>query len=80
MNITPENVLSAQHAEWLNHPVTKQMLTIMEQQTKAHAQNLSRLAFTGTPDDLRKYAIGINTLSSIKTWVTNTEQFVGLLG
>lgn len=78
MNITPENALSYQHAEWLQHPVTKQMLSIMDKQ-KQHIINsgCSSAGVQGIdPFWFQLQFSNVKTIDVIKNWITNTEQFI----
>jgi hypothetical protein len=77
MNINPENALSIQHKEWLNHPVTKQMLQILDYQ-KEHT--IDAMASSASIDIdaswFKEQAGNIKTINVIKSWITNTEQFI----
>lgn len=77
--IGTQDVLSAQHKDWLNHPVTIHMLKVLKRQKEHHMDNTSIKAFIGTDQELRNFAISLNTLNSVNRWVTNTAEFVTLL-
>ena len=56
MQITPENVLSAEHAAWLNHPVTIQMIKNLqkhkEQFIKSSISNSTNFEFDPSGRDM----------------------------
>lgn len=77
MNITPENALEIQHQEWLNHPTTRQMLHIMEKYKDSLVNALSKTAGNTESDAyFHRVSMSIKTLDTVKSWITNTEQFV----
>ena len=78
MNITPENALSYQHAEWLNHPVTKQMLHILDKQKEnIISSGCSSAGVQGIdPVWFQLQFSNVKNINVIKAWITNTDQFI----
>lgn len=78
MEITPENAISYQHAEWLNHPVTIQMLQIFKKQREHIVDSMATSSgITGIEAEwFRTQASNIKTLDTVKKWITDTEQFI----
>lgn len=75
--LSPENVLSAQHEAWLNHPCTIQMIKNFESYKRHLTKKLSASAGSTTPDSwFHHTAIMIKTTDYIKEITTKTEQFV----
>ena len=81
MDITPENALSVQHAEWLSHPVTRQMLQILDKQRENTVGIMSKNSGSSESPDtwFRLQAGNVRTLDTVRIWITNTEQFINLL-
>ena len=81
MNLSPENALSYQHKEWLSHPVTKQMLQILEKQKTYIMENMASTSADVSTSDVwfRLQAGNIKTINIINLWITNTEQFIQAL-
>ena len=78
MNINPENVLSAEHAAWLQHPVTVQMIKLLDKQFASHADSIAAGAFVTEDSNTVKKAVALNTVKAIRTYITNTTKFVEL--
>ena len=78
MNITPENVLSAEHETWLKHPVTVQMIKLLDKQFANHADSIAAGAFVTEDSNKVKKAVALNTVKSIRSYITNTNKFVEL--
>ena len=78
MNITPENVLSAEHASWLKHPVTVQLIKNLEKHRELFVKTLSSNAGNSAEPDVlfRVNAYGIRTTDAILTMVKDTNKFV----
>lgn len=77
--ITPENVLSQQHLDWLRHPVTIQMLKNLENYEKHIIGKISSQAFDVTnnsPETIRLFATALSTTRSIKKISMATEVFI----
>ena len=76
--LTMQQVLSAQHNEWLSHPVTQQMIksitNLREQYVKTLAGNSSNTS--ELTEMFRMYSYGIKTADTILTLVKSTNEFV----
>lgn len=80
MDINPGNVLSAEHAAWLGHPVTIQMLKNLEKFSKSFMDMSVKEAGNLTTDDkqFRINAYGMRTTQAIKEWISTTDKFIQL--
>jgi hypothetical protein len=77
MNITPENALEYQHKEWLTHPTTRQLLTILQKHKDSYVREM--LSNAGSVEDaeyFHRLAYGLRTLEAVVTKITNTEKFI----
>jgi hypothetical protein len=76
--ITPENVLTVQHQDWLQHPVTKQHLANLEKHKQMFVKSLSNSAGNVSEFEIyfRLQAYGIRTLDAVITQTKNTIQFI----
>ena len=62
-------VISAQHGEWLNHPITRIFIQFLENEEKKQVNLISVLSsdYTEfTSDRLRRYAMRLTTITTIK--------------
>lgn len=75
---TPEEALLVQHQDWLKHPVTKQMLHLLDVQKETWVKGISMTAATAEDVQLRKLAVGLNSIDTLKQWITNSNSFVEL--
>lgn len=74
---TAEDTLSIQHQDWLRHPITRQMLEILEKQKQFNVKAISGQAGNTQEDAFfHRVAMTIKALDSVKEWTTNTEKFV----
>ena len=78
MNITPENVLSAEHASWLAHPVTVQLMKNLEIYEKHLVNKISQNAFSEDDSIIKRCAISLNTTRNIKAFTFSTEHFIAV--
>lgn len=76
--ITPENALSVQHADWLKHPTTITMIKLLEKQKQQLVAVIINDAYVGTESEIRYTAVGLKQTDVIKGWITNTDKFVQL--
>jgi len=77
--ISTADALTAQHESWLKHPMTAKFLQGLDSQERHFVLKVSGIAYTGTDQDIRNLAVGLNTIKAIKGWVTNTAQFVEIV-
>jgi len=77
-NINPENVLSAEHASWLGHPVTQQLLKNLDKHKMQFVKQLSAAAGNSLePENMfRVHSYGIRTTDAIILMVKETTKFV----
>lgn len=80
MQITPENVLSVEHAAWLDHPVTQQMLKNLQKHKQQFIESSSKQAgnLTVPVEQFRLNAYGLATLEGAETWIKDTTKFVSI--
>lgn len=78
MDINPENVLSAEHQNWLQHPVTVQLLKNLNKHRESFVKTLSSGAGNSEEPEVmfRVNAYGIRTTDAITTMVKDTNKFV----
>lgn len=78
--LTPENALSAQHAEWLRHPVTQTLLhnlvTYREKFVGDMIANVSNYAIDNY--FFRVQSMGCKTIDGVTKVITDTTTFVQL--
>lgn len=77
--LTPENVLEVQHREWLNHPVTRQLIDNYNQYKKSIIDNTSSTPYKMDLPDVhfRLNATRLNTIDFMLRILSDTEVFVG---
>jgi hypothetical protein len=73
---TPENALSIQHNEWLKHPVTRQMLQIMDKQRDNIVTWMTTVNTTEPAETFKVMSYGLKTLYTTRNFITNTEIFI----
>jgi len=80
MDITPENILSAEHKAWLVHPVTIQLLKNIEKHKKSFVDSLSFSAGNNDLSDshFRNLSYGLKTIDVILSITKETTKFVQL--
>jgi len=78
MELKPEDVLSMQHKGWLDHPVTKQLLQVLEKQ-KQHYIERSVTGLAQDDQTVIRSMVAYRTTQTTITAVTNTEHFLKLL-
>ncbi len=78
MNITPENVLSAEHNSWLTHPVTIQMFKNLNKHRDTFVKSMVVVAGDMAIDDkyFRIHAYGLRTLDAVVEQLRNPNKFV----
>ena len=76
--ITPENVLSQQHLDWKNHPVTIQMFKNLAKHRETFVKALTTSAgdMTQPAEYFRVNAYGIRTLDAITNMLKDSTKFV----
>ncbi len=76
--LTPENVLSAQHGSWLTHPCTVQLIKNLNSHRDSFIKTLSAGAGnTAEPEvSFRLYAYGIRTVDAALAMITSTTKFI----
>jgi trans-aconitate methyltransferase len=79
--LNPENALSIQHNEWLKHPVTRQMLQILDMHKRMLVSTMTVKTYNMEVDTLyfRLVSANIATINSIETYISNTNQFINQL-
>ena len=70
------DVLSAQHGDWISHPVTVQTIKNLEKMREHHINMLSKNAFCETPAFIQSCAIAINTLDGVLSMLRSTTKFI----
>ena len=80
MIITPENVLSAEHAAWLAHPVTIQMIKNLQKHKQQFVKAMSTTSgdMSIPTEQFRLHAYGITTVDGVESWVKDTTKFVAI--
>lgn len=76
MELKPEDILSMQHKGWLDHPVTKQFIDILDKHKEYLVTQMASNSFTRSAEDHKMSAVSIGTVTNIKKYATNTEQFI----
>ena len=76
MPATPEDVLSQQHQDWLQHPVTREFIKILAKHKAAQVDAVSAWRPSSPLPNLQSIAAAISTLDTIKVYLTNTQDFV----
>jgi len=76
--ITPENVLSQQHLDWKNHPVTIQMFKNLAKHRETFIKAMTTCAgdMTQPAEYFRVNAYGIRTLDAITSMLKDSQKFV----
>jgi len=76
--LTPENVLSAQHGAWLTHPCTVQLIKNLHGHKDTFIKTLSAGAGNTSESEIsfRLYAYGIRTVDAVLAMVTSTTKFI----
>jgi hypothetical protein len=77
MELKPEDVLSMQHKGWLDHPVTKQMMQVLEKQREHYVKQSKSGAWYDELDyKTVRNVVAQTVMDTTITAVTNTEQFI----
>jgi hypothetical protein len=78
MELTPENALSVQHSEWLQHPVTRQMISNLEKQKTSFFQAIvnSAIQIDNGELNLRCHAVAARTVTASLNMIKNTDLFL----
>ena len=76
--ITPENVLSQQHADWKNHPVTIQMFKNLSKHRETFVKTLAAGAGNSVePENMfRVHSYGIRTMDAVISMLKDSNKFV----
>jgi hypothetical protein len=76
--LSPENVLSAQHGAWLTHPCTVQLIKNLQTHREQFIKTLSLGAGNTSEPEVafRLHAYGIRTTDAIISMVTSTTKFI----
>ena len=73
--MSPEE-LSEFHQQWLQHPVTAQLKTLMRGREKHCIESIGKASFTGTDVELRNFGNQLRTIQAIIQLAFDTETFV----
>jgi hypothetical protein len=78
LEITPENVLSQQHLDWLHHPVTIQMFKNLDKHRNTFIKTLSAGAGNSSePENMfRVHSYGIRTMDAVISMLKDSNKFV----
>ncbi len=78
MQLTPENVLTYEHGQWLNHPVTIQLIKNLEKFKQSFNEANQRFASDFEKPDLyfRNNAMASRTIESLIIGVKDTTKFI----
>jgi len=76
--ITPENVLSQQHIDWLKHPVTVQMFKNLSKHRETFVKTLAAGAGNSAePENMfRVHSYGIRTMDAVLSMLKDSTKFV----
>ena len=78
--LSPENILAAQHAEWLKHPVTQQVLRNLEAYKQMFVNDgvNNSANFSMNDNYFRLQAHGTKTILGVIKCIAVTDNFVKL--